>query len=69
MFISNNSNQAGINCITGELQQFRSEQSPILAGQQTIKDALANFGEQQLKLDGRQRELEQNGWKRASTPE
>ena len=45
--------------LRGELQQFRNEQSPILAGQQTIKDALANFGEQQLKLDGRQRELEQ----------
>ncbi len=45
--------------LRGELQQFRNEQLPILAGQQTIKDALANFGEQQLKLDGRQRELEQ----------
>lgn len=45
--------------LRGELQQFRSEQTPILAGQQTVKDALANFGEQQLKLDGRQRELEQ----------
>ena len=48
-----------LTALRGELQQFRSEQSPILAGQQTIKDALANFGEQQLKLDGRQRELEQ----------
>ena len=45
--------------LRGELQQFHSEQTPILAGQQTVKDALANFGEQQLKLDGRQRELEQ----------
>ncbi len=45
-----------------ELQQSRSEQSALqdlLETQPVVKESLASLGEQQLKLDGRQRELEQ----------
>jgi uroporphyrin-3 C-methyltransferase len=48
-----------IAALHSELQQLRSEQSPILSGQQSVKAALATLDEQQGKLDGRQRELEQ----------
>lgn len=48
-----------LNRMHDELQQFRNDQSPVVKGQESIKDSLASLGEQQLKLDGRQRELEQ----------
>ena len=48
-----------LTALRSELSQLRSEQSPEEESQQLIKASLANLGEQQLKLDGRQRELEQ----------
>lgn len=45
--------------IKAALSNFQQQQSPVAENQEALKNALAQLGEQQLKLDGRQQTLEQ----------
>lgn len=45
--------------VKSALETFQQQQSPFAENQENLKNALAQLGEQQLKLDGRQQALEQ----------
>ncbi len=45
--------------VKAALEAFQQQQSPFAESQENLKNALATLGEQQVKLDGRQRTLEE----------